>query len=583
MVVNSLDHNYNKLLATDILFDKSTKVIGSLNFQSPRDFTLTSSNGEVQSSSNLAIKGGGASKSFAQAGTITNYAIEITPEHLAPQASPNGMRLNSSNATFKLKVPVNNGETLALSTELKSKDLEDYNIASISKQLVELVRSDAVKPTLNGAAMSQKPTDGSSMSVKVGSSTYKVTYTGGEMVVSGPEQQRLIASLTENAGSPITYTVSLAAPGGVMSGRSIEVLDDTDAAEFGLASNSNGATALLQGKAFSLSDGASDSFDLMVGSTTVTVSVSRSGNNYALSSNNSSKLKFVSPVSGATVTSLTIDSSANTPLLSLSAALSDGALKVVASDNASNLGMQAANLDFEVNETGFRAISTGNDPANVSLEIDDLPGQVLSMSGLPDEDFIIILDDSGAKRLASSYDIPSTEANQAREELKEFRVKVIDANLGKIELFDHLTGDSIATRYSSGVAEFEVDNFRFELAGFGDDGDYFDVSLNRSNAGDGRNMEAIIELATRTPQRASFQDDFRAIALAVGSQLESARLIEKSATSLRDAAVATEDELSGVNLDEEAGKLLEQQQAYKAAAQILQSAREMFDTLVNIM
>ena len=41
--------------------------------------------------------------------------------------------------------------------------------------------------------------------------------------------------------------------------------------------------------------------------------------------------------------------------------------------------------------------------------------------------------------------------------------------------------------------------------------------------------------------------------------------------------------MSGVNLDEEAGKLLEQQQAYKAAAQILQSAREMFDTLVNIM
>ena len=255
----------------------------------------------MQSSSNLAIKGGGASKSFAQAGTITNYAIEITHQSiwLPKKASPNGMRLNASNATFKLKVPVNNGETLALSTELKSKDLEDYNIASISKQLVELVRSDAVKPTLNGAAMSQKPTDGSSMSVKVGSSTYKVTYTGVEMVVSGPEQQRLIASLTENAGSPITYTVSLAAPG-VMSGRSIEVLDDTDAAEFGLASNNDGATALLQGKAFSLSDGASDSFDLMVGSTTVTVSVSRSGNNCTLSSNNSSKLKFVSPVSGAT-------------------------------------------------------------------------------------------------------------------------------------------------------------------------------------------------------------------------------------------------------------------------------------------
>ena len=583
MVVNSLDHNYNKLLTTDVSLNKSTKVIGSLNFQSPRAFKVTSSNGQVQSSGNLATRGGGASKSYVAAGTITDYAMEIAPEHLAPQASPNGMRLNASNATFKLTVPINNGETSALSKELNSKDLEDYSIASISKQLVAMVRDDSVKPTLNGAAMSQKPADGSSMSVKVGSSTYTVTYTGSEMVVSGPEQQRLIASLTENAGSPTTYTVSLAAPGGVMSGRSIEVLDDTDAAKFGLASTSSGAAALLQGKAFSLSDGASDSFNVMVGTTTVAVSVSRSGNNYALSSNNSAKLKFVSPVSGGTVNSLTIDSTANTPLLSLTAALSDGAIKVVASDNAANLGMQVADLDFEVNETGFRAISAGNDPANITLEIDDLPGQVLSMSGLPDEDFIILLEDSGAKRLASSYEMSSVEVNQTREELKEFRVKVVDANLGKIELFDHLTGDSIATRYSSGVAEFEVDNFRFELAGFGDDGDFFDVSVNRSRAGDGRNMEVMIDLATRTPDRPNFQDDFRAIALAVGSQLESGRLIEKSAISLRDAAMATEDELSGVNLDEEAGKLLEQQQAYKAAAQILQTAREMFDALVNIM
>ena len=583
MVVNSLDHNYNNLLTSNVSLNQATKVIGSLSFQSPRGFKVTSSNGQVQNSGNLATLGGGASKSYAAAGTITDYAMEIAPEHLAAQASPNGMRLNASNATFKLTIPINNGETSALSKELKSKDLEDYSIASISKQLVAMVRDDSVKPTLNGATMSQKPTDGSSMLVKVGSSTYTVTYTGGEMVVLGPEQQRLIASLSENAGSPTTYTVSLAVPGGVMSGRSIEVLDNTDAAEFGLASTSSGATALLQGKAFSLADGASDSFNVMVGTTTVAVSVSRSGNNYALSSNNSSKLKFVSPVSGAAVNSLTIDSTANTPLLSLSAALSDGAIKVVASDNAANLGMQAADLDFEVNKTGFRTISTGNKPANVSLEIDNLPGQVLSMSGLPDEDFIILLEDSGAKRLASSLDMSSTDANQAREDLKEFRVKVVDANLGKIELFDHLTGDSIATRYSSGVAEFEVDNFRFELSGFGDDGDYFDVSVNRSNAGDGRNMEAMIDLATRTPSRPSFQDDFRAIALAVGSQLESARLIEKSATSLRDAAVTTEDELSGVNLDEEAGKLLEQQQAYKAAAQILNSAREMFDTLVNIM
>ena len=121
------------------------------------------------------------------------------------------------------------------------------------------------------------------------------------------------------------------------------------------------------------------------------------------------------------------------------------------------------------------------------------------------------------------------------------------------------------------------------LSGFSDQGDYFDVALNQSKSGDGRNADAIVDLNRSTPERSSFQDDFRAIALAIGSQLVSGRMVEASATSMRDAAIATEDEMSGVNLDEEASRLMEQQQAYKAAAQILQAARQMFDTLVGIM
>ena len=121
------------------------------------------------------------------------------------------------------------------------------------------------------------------------------------------------------------------------------------------------------------------------------------------------------------------------------------------------------------------------------------------------------------------------------------------------------------------------------LSGFSDQGDYFDVALNQSKSGDGRNADAIVDLNRSTPERSSFQDDFRAIALVIGSQLVSGRMVEASATSMRDAAIATEDEMSGVNLDEEASRLMEQQQAYKAAAQILQAARQMFDTLVGIM
>jgi flagellar hook-associated protein 1 FlgK len=216
----------------------------------------------------------------------------------------------------------------------------------------------------------------------------------------------------------------------------------------------------------------------------------------------------------------------------------------------------------------------------VSLSVDNLTGQVLSMSGLPSEDFIVLLDSNGAKRLASNFEMNSKEDEK---EQKDYRVKVVDAAAGRVELFDIETGTSMATRFTNGVVEFEANDYRFELAGFGNTGDYFDIALNRSNAGDARNMVAMVALSRTTADRSSFQDDFRHIALMVGSQLESGRLLSASATAIRDAAIATEDELSGVNLDEEAGKLMEQQQAYKAAAQILQTARDLFDTIIRIM
>ena len=40
--------------------------------------------------------------------------------------------------------------------------------------------------------------------------------------------------------------------------------------------------------------------------------------------------------------------------------------------------------------------------------------------------------------------------------------------------------------------------------------------------------------------------------------------------------------LSGVNLDEEAGKLIQFQSAYNASAQVVSIARELFNTLISV-
>ena len=50
---------------------------------------------------------------------------------------------------------------------------------------------------------------------------------------------------------------------------------------------------------------------------------------------------------------------------------------------------------------------------------------------------------------------------------------------------------------------------------------------------------------------------------------------------IRDAAANSASELSGVNMDDEAAQLIEYQQAYQASARVLQTARELFDTLID--
>ncbi len=296
----------------------------------------------------------------------------------------------------------------------------------------------------------------------------------------------------------------------------------------------------------------------------------------------SSQLLFGSPVAGQSASSsISIDPTVNNALISLVTPHTSGQISLTSSAHAKELGMQAGDFDFELSSSGFKAISSSSSAAQVNLDISGISGQLLKMKNLPAEELIVVFDNAGAKRLAAQYTEGDTSALAAEE--RTYRMRMTDKDLGKVELIDVNTGHSIATRFTSGVTDFDIDGYNLVLSGFADDDDFFDISLNTSNSGDARNVEAMIDLGRASGDGPSFQDDFRAIALAVGSQLISGRLVEKSATAMRDAALVTEDELSGVNLDEEASRLMEQQQAYKAAAQILQTAREMFDTLVRIM
>lgn len=575
LTVNSLDQNFSEL-SSETALNADTKIVGSLSLRSPRAFKVTSSldAAVTANSQTLSKEEGGVRVDLTAGGSISDISIEVDPDILVPQVSPDGLRLAASNTSFTLSARLNGSET-ATEFSVNTNALIDVSLASISETLVSDLRSTAGLPSLTGAALSTLPSEGSQVSVLVGASQYDVQYVAGEFVVSGPEAGRVFAEIQTGDDGNDYFSINVA--DGVLNGTSLQLLDGGDLTEFGLASTETTVVADLKGISFSglteLADGETKTFDVMVGETEVQISVSRSGDVLSISSNNS----LVTP-------SITTEANAHNITLEMAyydnAEVKQGPMRIKPSTNAAAFGFRAADFSVELTETGLQTVSMNGNPSGVTLEVENLPGQVLSMSGLPNEDFIVLLDSEGAKRLASSFEMSTEEDAKAQ---KDYRVKVVDADAGRVELIDVETGTSMATRFTNGVVEFEADNYRFELAGFGSTDDHFDIALNRSNAGDARNMVAMIALSRSSAERSSFQDDFRQIALAVGSQLESGRLLNISATAIRDAAIATEDELAGVNLDEEAGKLMEQQQAYKAAAQILQTARDLFDTIISIM
>ena len=575
LTVNSLDQNFSEL-SSETALNADTKIVGSLSLRSPRAFKVTSSldAAVTANSQTLSKEEGGVRVDLTEGGSVSDISIEVAPDILIPQVSPDGLRLAASNTNFTLSARLNGSETAA-EFSVNTNALIDVSLASISETLVSDLRSTAGLPSLTGAALSTLPSEGSRVSVLVGASQYDVEYVSGEFVVNGPEAGRVFAEIQAGDDGNDYFSINVA--DGILNGTSLQLLDGGDLTEFGLASTETTAVVDLKGSSFSglteLADGETKTFDMMVGETETQISVSRSGDVLSISSNN----LLVTP-------SITTEANAHNITLEMAyydnAEAKQGPMRIKPSTNAAAFGFRVADFSVELTETGFKTVSVNGNPSGVTLDVANLPGQVLSMSGLPNEDFIVLLESEGAKRLASSFEMSTEEDAKAQ---KDYRVKVVDADAGRVELIDVETGTSMATRFTNGVVEFEADNYRFELAGFGSTDDHFDIALNRSNAGDARNMIAMIALSRSTAERSSFQDDFRQIALAVGSQLESGRLLNISATAIRDAAIATEDELAGVNLDEEAGKLMEQQQAYKAAAQILQTARDLFDTIISIM
>ena len=85
-----------------------------------------------------------------------------------------------------------------------------------------------------------------------------------------------------------------------------------------------------------------------------------------------------------------------------------------------------------------------------------------------------------------------------------------------------------------------------------------------------------------TTQGSTINDAYAAAMSDVGARVQSANYLSDVSTSVASDAETNRAGQAGVNLDEEASRLMQFQQGYQAAAKVLQTAQTLFDELMRI-
>lgn len=189
------------------------------------------------------------------------------------------------------------------------------------------------------------------------------------------------------------------------------------------------------------------------------------------------------------------------------------------------------------------------------------------------------LTNTGSASIDSGTVLDATNANLLNPVSVEF------TSATTYNLVNTTTGAVLAAAqpYTNG-ANIDYNGWRIVISGTPANGDRFDVSTNSGGASDNRNsllLGALQNKAILNGSKTTFQEDYGSLNAVVGAQTRQAEINRDVQTSLLETTQAQRDSVSGVNLDEEAADLIKYQQAYQAAARVIATADNLFQSLIN--
>lgn len=144
--------------------------------------------------------------------------------------------------------------------------------------------------------------------------------------------------------------------------------------------------------------------------------------------------------------------------------------------------------------------------------------------------------------------------------------------------------DPTVRTYSAG-SDISFNGWTVQISGEPKAGDTFAISSNAGGTADNRNALLLGKLQTSNRVAngtANYQGAYSQLVNLVGNKTAELQSTSAAADKLLTQATEAQQAVSGVNLDEEAANLLRYQQAYQAAAKVMKTASDLFDTLLAL-
>ncbi len=151
------------------------------------------------------------------------------------------------------------------------------------------------------------------------------------------------------------------------------------------------------------------------------------------------------------------------------------------------------------------------------------------------------------------------------------------------------------TKIAAGVPYMDGKDISFngwtsQISGVPAAGDTFTVGPNINATADGRNILLMANMQTQNTLGAAsggaptttFQGAYAQWVSDVGNKTRELQVTSTAQTSMAEQSVATQQAVSGVNLDEEAANLMRYQRAYQAAGKAMQISNTLFDTVLEL-